>query len=223
MGALQERITTTNKGSITSVQADLRPRRRLDRPRARHLVRPLGRNDHAEPRDFGKGHLPGCRSTRLDLAYSWTRASSVKITTASPAKCSASSRNTSRCRTSSQFWAWTNSQKTTKSSSARARKIERFLSQPFTSPKSSRTRLASSSTSPTRSKASTGLCRGDYDHLPEQAFLMVGTIGRRGEEGRTPRGGSGVVSWRSCTSISSPPSACSSRPTSTKSTSRLRG
>jgi F-type H+-transporting ATPase subunit beta len=21
-----------------------------------------------------------------------------------------------------------------------------------------------------------GLCRGDYDHLPEQAFLMVGTI-----------------------------------------------
>jgi hypothetical protein len=68
MGALQERITSTNKGSITSVQAIYVPADDLDRSGAGHLVRPLGRDDRAEPRDFGTGHLPGRRSARFDLA-----------------------------------------------------------------------------------------------------------------------------------------------------------
>ena len=45
MGALQERITSTNKGSITSVQAIYVPADDLDRPGAGDLVRPSGR-DH---------------------------------------------------------------------------------------------------------------------------------------------------------------------------------
>jgi hypothetical protein len=49
---------------------DLRSRGRPYRPGAGHLVRPLGRNDHAEPRHFGTGHLPGRRPARLDLARS---------------------------------------------------------------------------------------------------------------------------------------------------------
>ena len=69
MGALQERITSTNKGSITSVQADLRARRRPDRPGAGHLVRPPGRHDGAVARDLGAGHLPGGGPARLDLAH----------------------------------------------------------------------------------------------------------------------------------------------------------
>lgn len=40
MGELQERITTTKKGSITSVQAIYVPRRRPDRSRSRHDLRP---------------------------------------------------------------------------------------------------------------------------------------------------------------------------------------
>ena len=134
---------------------DLRARRRLDRPRARHLVRALGRDDRAESRDLGKGHLSR-RSTRsTPPRASSIRASSARSTTASRARCSASCSATSRCRTSSPFSAWTSSRKTTSSSSrARARSSASCRSR-STSPKSSPTRPASSSTSPTRSKAST--------------------------------------------------------------------
>ena len=59
---------------------------------------------------------------------------------------------------------------------ARARKIERFMSQPFsvaevfTGSKGVQVPLADTI------KAFKGLCAGDYDHLPEPAFYMVGTI-----------------------------------------------
>ncbi len=59
---------------------------------------------------------------------------------------------------------------------ARARKIERFLSQPFhvaevfTGSPGVFVDLADTI------KGFKGLCDGDYDHLPEQAFYMVGTI-----------------------------------------------
>jgi F-type H+-transporting ATPase subunit beta len=59
---------------------------------------------------------------------------------------------------------------------ARARKIERFLSQPFfvaevfTGSPGKFVDLADTI------KAFKGLCEGDYDHLPEAAFYMVGTI-----------------------------------------------
>jgi F-type H+-transporting ATPase subunit beta len=59
---------------------------------------------------------------------------------------------------------------------ARARKIERFMSQPFhvaevfTGSPGVFVPLADTI------KAFKGLCSGDYDHLPEQAFYMVGTI-----------------------------------------------
>jgi len=59
---------------------------------------------------------------------------------------------------------------------ARARKIERFLSQPFfvaevfTGAQGKFVDLADTI------KGFKGLCDGEYDHLPEQAFYMVGTI-----------------------------------------------
>ncbi|RPI38245.1 MAG: F0F1 ATP synthase subunit beta, partial [Hyphomicrobiaceae bacterium] len=59
---------------------------------------------------------------------------------------------------------------------ARARKIERFLSQPFhvaevfTGSPGKFVNLSDTI------KGFQGLCAGDYDHLPEQAFYMVGTI-----------------------------------------------
>jgi F-type H+-transporting ATPase subunit beta len=59
---------------------------------------------------------------------------------------------------------------------ARARKIERFLSQPFdvaavfTGKNGVQVPVADTV------KGFKGLCNGDYDHLPEQAFYMVGTI-----------------------------------------------
>jgi F-type H+-transporting ATPase subunit beta len=59
---------------------------------------------------------------------------------------------------------------------ARARKIERFLSQPFhvaevfTGSPGVFVDLADTI------KGFKGLCEGEYDHLPEAAFYMVGTI-----------------------------------------------
>ena len=52
---------------------DLRPRRRLDRPGAGDGVRPPRRDDGAQPRDHGEGHLPGRRSARLDVDDSVAR------------------------------------------------------------------------------------------------------------------------------------------------------
>ena len=67
---------------------------------------------------------------------------------------------------------------------ARARKIERFLSQPF--------HVAEVFTgTPWHVRGSCrydqglqGLCEGKYDHLPEAAFYMVGTIEEAVEKGK---------------------------------------
>src|ERR687887_1244622 len=67
---------------------------------------------------------------------------------------------------------------------ARARKIERFLSQPFhvaevfTGSPGKFVDLADTI------KGFRGLCEGKYDHLPEAAFYMVGTIEEAVEKGK---------------------------------------
>ena len=66
----------------------------------------------------------------------------------------------------------------------RARKIERFLSQPFhvaevfTGSPGKFVELADTI------KGFRGLCEGKYDHLPEAAFYMVGTIEEAVEKGK---------------------------------------
>ncbi len=67
MGQLQERITSTRNGSVTSVQAIYVPGRRPHRPGARVGVRAPQRHDGALPVDLGEGHLPGGGSARLDV------------------------------------------------------------------------------------------------------------------------------------------------------------
>jgi hypothetical protein len=83
MGALQERITTTNKGSITSVQAIYVPADDLTDPAPATSFAHLGRHDRAVAFDRGKGHLSGRRPARLDLAHADPR-SSARSTTTSP-------------------------------------------------------------------------------------------------------------------------------------------
>ena len=68
---------------------------------------------------------------------------------------------------------------------ARARKVERFLSQPFfvaevfTGSPGKYVSLEDSI------KAFKGILSGDYDDLPEQAFYMVGTIEEAVEKAKT--------------------------------------
>ena len=68
---------------------------------------------------------------------------------------------------------------------SRARKIQRFLSQPFNVAE-----VFTGSPGKIVSLADTikgfkGIVNGDYDHLPEQAFYMVGTIEEAVEKAKT--------------------------------------
>jgi F-type H+-transporting ATPase subunit beta len=72
----------------------------------------------------------------------------------------------------------------------RARKIERFLSQPFnvaeqfTGQKGKYVKLEDTI------KSFKGLIEGKFDHLPEQAFYMVGDINEAEEKAKKLQSGS---------------------------------
>ena len=67
MGQLQERITSTRKGSVTSIQAIYVPADDLTDPAPGLGVRAPQRHHDAVARDLREGHLPGRRPARLDL------------------------------------------------------------------------------------------------------------------------------------------------------------
>ncbi len=67
MGQLQERITSTRKGSVTSIQAIYVPADDLTDPAPGIGVRPPERDHDAVAVDRREGHLPGRRPARLDL------------------------------------------------------------------------------------------------------------------------------------------------------------
>jgi F-type H+-transporting ATPase subunit beta len=175
MGALQERITTTQKGSITSVQAIYVPADDLTDPAPAtsfaHLdattvlsrpisekgiypaVDPLDSTSRMlDPRVVGEEHYRVARQVQAILQ----RYKSLQDIIAILGMDELSEED--------------------KIAVARARKIERFLSQPmhvaavFTGLDGVFVQLADTI------KGFKGLCAGDYDHLPEQAFYMVGTI-----------------------------------------------
>ena len=67
MGLLQERITSTKKGSITSVPGRVCAGRRPHRPGPGQHLRPPGFDHRARALDRRAGHLSGGRSARLGL------------------------------------------------------------------------------------------------------------------------------------------------------------
>ena len=69
MGELQERITSTKKGSITSVQAIYVPADDYTDPAPATDVRAPRRHHEPVARDRRAGHLPGGRPAGLDLAH----------------------------------------------------------------------------------------------------------------------------------------------------------
>ena len=175
MGALQERITTTQKGSITSVQAIYVPADDLTDPAPAtsfaHLdattvlargiaekgiypaVDPLDSTSRIlEPRVVGEEHYQVARQVQAILQRYKSLQDIIAILGMDELS------------------------EDDKLTVARARKIERFLSQPFhvaevfTGSPGKFVSLADTI------KGFKGLCAGDYDHLPEQAFYMVGTI-----------------------------------------------
>jgi len=68
---------------------------------------------------------------------------------------------------------------------SRARKVERFLSQPFTVAEVFTGSPGKYVKLEDTIKSFKGILAGDYDDLPEQAFYMVGTIEEAVEKAKT--------------------------------------
>ena len=182
MGALQERITTTTKGSITSVQAIYVPADDLTDPAPAtsfaHLdattvlsrqisekgiypaVDPLDSTSRMlDPRVVGEEHYETARSVQSILQQYKALQDIIAILGMDELS------------------------EEDKLTVARARKIERFLSQPFhvaevfTGSPGKLVSLADTI------KGFKCIVNGEYDHLPEAAFYMVGTIEEAVEKG----------------------------------------
>lgn len=175
MGAMQERITSTTTGSITSVQAVYVPADDLTDPAPAstfaHLdattvlsrsiaekgiypaVDPLDSTSRVlDPRILGDEHYAIARQVQEILQKYKSLQDIIAILGMDELS------------------------EEDKLVVARARKIERFLSQPFDVAEVFTGSPGVQVPLKDTIEGFKGLCDGDYDHLPEQAFYLVGTI-----------------------------------------------
>jgi F-type H+/Na+-transporting ATPase subunit beta len=175
MGALQERITTTTKGSITSVQAIYVPADDLTDPAPATSFAHLDATTVLSRSIAEKGIYPA-----VDPLDSTSRMLSPLIVGEEHYEIARKVQSTLQRYKSLQdiiaILGMDELSEEDKLVVARARKIERFLSQPFhvaevfTGSPGKLVSLADTI------KGFKGLVAGDYDHLPEAAFYMVGSI-----------------------------------------------
>ena len=175
MGALQERITTTQKGSITSVQAIYVPADDLTDPAPATSFAHLDATTVLSRGIAEKGIYPA-----VDPLDSTSRMLSPLIVGeehyAVARRVQEILQRYKGLQDIIAILGMDELSEEDKMTVARARKIERFLSQPFhvaevfTGSPGKFVDLADTI------KGFKGLCDGEYDHLPEQAFYMVGTI-----------------------------------------------
>jgi len=175
MGALQERITTTKRGSITSVQAVYVPADDLTDPAPATSFAHLDATTVLSRSIAAKGIYPA-----VDPLDSNSRMLTPDIVGEEHYQVACKVQATLQRYKSLQdivaILGLDELSEEDRLAVVRARKIERFLSQPF--------HVAEAFTgSPGKLvdledtiKGFNGLCEGDYDHIPEVAFYMVGTI-----------------------------------------------
>jgi F-type H+-transporting ATPase subunit beta len=183
MGALQERITTTTKGSITSVQAIYVPADDLTDPAPATSFAHLDATTVLSRSIAEKGIYPA-----VDPLDSTSRMlSPLVVGEEHYAVARRVQQILQRYKALQDIIAILGMDELSeedKLTVARARKIERFLSQPFhvaevfTGSPGVLVSLADTI------KGFQGLCEGKYDHLPEAAFFMVGTIEDAVEKGK---------------------------------------
>ena len=175
MGALQERITTTNKGSITSVQAIYVPADDLTDPAPATSFAHLDSTTTLNRAISEKGIYPA-----VDPLDSTSRMLSANIVgeehynTANRVQ-----EILQRYKALQDIIAILGMDELSeedKLTVARARKIERFMSQPFFVAEAFTGTPGIFVALEDTIKGFKGLVNGDYDHLPEAAFYMVGTI-----------------------------------------------
>ena len=184
MGALQERITTTNRGSITSVQAIYVPADDLTDPAPATSFAHLDATTVLSRSIAEKGIYPA-----VDPLDSTSRMLSPMIVGEEHYQVARRVQQILQRYKALQdiiaILGMDELSEEDKLTVARARKIERFLSQPFhvaevfTGSPGVFVELADTI------RGFQGLCEGKFDHLPEQAFYMVGTIEQAVEKGKT--------------------------------------
>jgi F-type H+-transporting ATPase subunit beta len=183
MGALQERITTTTKGSVTSVQAIYVPADDLTDPAPATSFAHLDATTVLSRDIAAKGIYPA-----VDPLDSTSRMLSPLIVGEEHyAVARQVQQILQRYKALQDIIAILGMDELSeedKLTVARARKIERFLSQPFHVAEvftGSPGKLVDLSDT---IKGFQGLCEGKYDNLPEAAFYMVGTIEEAVEKGK---------------------------------------
>jgi F-type H+-transporting ATPase subunit beta len=183
MGALQERITTTTKGSITSVQAIYVPADDLTDPAPATSFAHLDATTVLSRSIAEKGIYPA-----VDPLDSTSRMLSAAVVGEEHyAVARRVQQILQRYKALQDIIAILGMDELSeedKLTVARARKIERFLSQPFHVAE-----VFTGSPGVFVDIADTirgfqGLCEGKYDNLPEAAFYMVGTIDQAVEKGK---------------------------------------
>jgi F-type H+-transporting ATPase subunit beta len=175
MGQMQERITTTNKGSITSVQAIYVPADDLTDPAPATSFAHLDATTTLNRAISEKGIYPAVDP--LDSSSRLLDASIVGEEHYNTAR--QVQEILQRYKSLQDIIAILGMDELSEEDKlvvARARKIERFMSQPFYVAEVFTGTPGVFVALEDTIRAFKGLCAGDYDHLPEAAFYMVGTI-----------------------------------------------
>ena len=175
MGALQERITTTTKGSITSVQAIYVPADDLTDPAPATSFSHLDATTVLSRAISEKGIYPA-----VDPLDSTSRILEPRVVGAEHYETARRVQEIlQRYKALQDIIAILGMDELSEEDKlvvARARKIERFLSQPFFVAEQFTNTPGVLVDIKDTVKGFRALCDGDYDHLPEAAFYMVGTI-----------------------------------------------
>ena len=183
MGNLQERITTTTKGSITSVQAIYVPADDLTDPAPATSFAHLDATSVLSRSIAEKGIYPA-----VDPLDSTSRMLSAAIVGEEHYDVARRVQQTLQRYKALQdiiaILGMDELSEEDKLTVARARKIERFLSQPFFVAEVFTGSPGKLVALEDTIKGFKGLVEGKYDHLPEAAFYMVGTIEEAIEKGK---------------------------------------
>ncbi|MEZ5871331.1 MAG: F0F1 ATP synthase subunit beta [Nitratireductor sp.] len=175
MGAMQERITTTTKGSVTSVQAVYVPADDLTDPAPASTFAHLDATTVLSRSIAEKGIYPA-----VDPLDSTSRILDPQVVGEEHYAVARSVQEILQRYKSLQdiiaILGMDELSEEDKIAVARARKIERFLSQPFFVAEVFTGSPGKLVAIEDTIKGFKGLVEGQYDHLPEVAFYMVGTI-----------------------------------------------
>src|SRR5262245_51152424 len=183
MGELQERITSTNRGAITSVQAVYVPADDPTDPAPANAFQHLDAYIYLERRISEKGIYPAVDP----LASYSTVLSAQYVGEEHYAVARRVQQILQRYRELQDIIAILGVEELSEDDKQvvnRARRIEKFLSQPFIVAEELHGQKGKVKPLPDTIRSFKELCEGKWDHLPEQAFMYVGGIEEAAEQAK---------------------------------------